>query len=142
MTARSLIAAAAIVTCAALTACAAPVDLAGHTFACTTHRDCGTGARCDDGVCHVFGTATADASGGLDADVTTPEGPPCSTLLTASEPSNRAQFVLETDPATGARQLRVTFGDLEERFALPEDVIGLEAGGCCEDACCTLLGAP
>lgn len=129
---------------AALAACTAPVNLDGHAFACTTHRDCGTGAFCVDHVCRLFSAQTEDVADATDDSVDTIETelPACQTTLAASETGDRARFILEDDPATGHHVLRVVFDGMEARYALPDDVTGLEPDRCCEDTCCAMLGSP
>ena len=147
MSKRSLLAALALAL-APVAACADPVAIDGHAFACETHRDCGTGAFCVDRVCRLFGADVVDTSEGDDSDSTDTtaaavDEPACEVKLVSTAPANKARFVFETDPETGVHHLRVTLDGLEPvRLALPEDVVGIEPKGCCEDACCVALGSP
>lgn len=99
-------------------------DLDRVAWACSKDADCGSGARCERGLCVLGGPSSR--SGGLSC-----ETPPGAAALPGS-------FRLEADGA-GARALVFSAGARALRVPLPPDVLGLDGGpleGCCEAPCC------
>ena len=111
----------------ALASCA-DVPLDDVRWACAADRDCGEGARCEDGLCVPLGAPRGD--GGL----------VCEIVAQGAASAASARFAI--DDVDGQRRMTFTVGATSASFDVPDEVADLADGpleACCEAACCAAI---